>query len=102
MPEITPEQREAALKLVLASNAGRYPDEYDAKAAEETLDALIAEGWGPVADAEARGYRSGLEAALAAAHAEITEEDGVGTADMMVAAAIRALADKPKETPNGR
>ena len=48
-------------------------------------------------EAEARGYRAGVEAALAAAHAEITEEDGAGTADMMVAAAIRALADKPKE-----
>ena len=98
MPEITPEQREAAWQAIRKWTAaiGSGPQDPD-----YALDALIAEGWGPVADAEARGYRSGLEAALAAAHAEITEEDGVGTADMMVAAAIRALADKPKETPNG-
>ena len=116
MPEITPEQREAALKLVLASNAGRYPDEYDAKAAEETLDALIAEGWGPVADAEARGYRAGLEDAV--------KECRIAAADVLrgrvrpgqprlvvtrpmarmairCAIRIRALADKPKETPHG-
>ena len=97
MADLTLEQREAASKAIM-----RLSIDLHAGHRSDILDALIAEGWGPIADAEARGYRAGVEAALAAAHAEITEEDGVGTADMMVAAAIRALADKPKETPHGR
>lgn len=95
MPEITTEQRKAALVALISGHLD-YDYEVDVG-----LNALIAAGWGPVAAAEARGYRAGVEAALAAAHAEITEEDGVGTADMMIEAAIRTLADKPKEPPHG-
>ena len=60
VPEITPEQREAAWQAIRKWTAaiGSGPQDPD-----YALDALIAEGWGPVADAEARGYWAGIEAA---------------------------------------
>lgn len=178
MPEITPEQREAAWQAIRKWTAaiGSEPQDPD-----YALDALIAEGWGPVADveaerdaavakfeandgihgaacamirdllnsqgvpkaafiddhvanaiverniardelaaakeriaeqesllaaAEARGYRAGVEDAAkliepAERHDEGPDLHGSRTALRHLAGAIRALADKPKETPHG-
>lgn len=56
--ELTPEQRKAALVALISGHLD-YDYEVDVG-----LNALIAAGWGPVTDAEARGYRAGIEAAL--------------------------------------
>lgn len=56
MAEITPEQREAAMRA-LRESAGSTQLLWPF----EALDALIALGWGPGAEAEARGYRAGVE-----------------------------------------
>ena len=102
MPEITPEQREAAWQAIRKWTAaiGSGPQDPD-----YALDALIAAGWGPVAAAEARGYRAGLEDAA-------KECDGIAGNDRdfsrdyrraagHCAFVIRALADKPKEDHHG-
>ena len=120
--EITPEQREAALEILrtklgaAANSAITESWEVADFFAPITLDALIAAGWGPTADAEARGYRAGLEDAV--------KECRIAAADVLrgrvrpgqprlvvtrpmarmairCAIRIRALADKPKETPHG-
>ena len=169
MPEITPEQREAAWQAIRKWTAaiGSGPQDPD-----YALDALIAEGWGPdttraraeadlaehrdamtvperperptwedeyhrpriryagnaptgwadeyryapyvradvaereAREAEARGYRAGVEAAAkliepAERHDEGPDLHGSRTALRHLAGAIRALADKPKETPHG-
>ena len=60
MAAITPEQRKAASKAIM-----RLSIDLHAGHRSDILDALIAEGWGPVAAAEARGYRAGIEDAAA-------------------------------------
>lgn len=116
MPEITPEQRAAAWQAIRKWTAaiGSGPQDPD-----YALDALIAEDWGPVTDAEARGYRAGVEAALttkiqlaeATAGPEPTLErmtrvyytarihdwDLANSYADQFLAAIRALADKPRK-----
>lgn len=101
MPEITPEQREAAWQAIRKWTAaiGSGPQDPD-----YAIDALIAEGWGPVADAEARGYRAGVEDAAASLEGRAANASPI-MADLyreMVENLRLSLADKPKETPHGR
>lgn len=74
-----------------------YPDESVGFAMSRVL-AVVREHEG---QARAEGYRDGIEAA--AAWSEETACGGYldGPSGERVAAGIRALADKPKETPHG-
>lgn len=113
MPEITPEQRVAAWQAIRKWTAaiGSEPQDPD-----YAIDALIAEGWGPVADAEARGQRAGLGSARLFARLKYIRNQafavktdapsdqylaGYGTACRQIMEdideALSALADKPKE-----
>ena len=66
MADLTDEQREAALREMLSAWRGVALSDgaTNRSALAAALDALIAQGWGPVAEAEARGYRAGVEAGL--------------------------------------
>ncbi len=70
MADLTDEQREAARAILTEAIASAIacdmpePWEIADHFASKSLDALIAQGWGPVAEAEARGYRAGVEAAV--------------------------------------
>lgn len=99
---ITPEQREAALEIlrtqIWAAAGCAIPEPWEVGDffAPITLNALIAAGWGPVADAEARGYRAGVEAAGNEVAKEIDRARTFGPHHVPVLAgvqdAIRALA----------
>lgn len=108
MPEITPEQptwedEYHRPRIRYACNAPKgWADEYRYA---PYVRADVAER--EAREAEARGYRAGVEDAAkliepAERHDEGPDLHGSRTALRHLADAIRALADKPKETPHGR
>lgn len=88
MPEITPEQRKAAEAVMAEVMAGLG---WDGRAwrneAGLALEALIAEGWGPVADAEAERD---------AAVAKFEANDGIHGAACAMIRDLLNMSDVPK------